>query len=70
MAFRELEANEGELRFSCPDCGHAIKKRKDSFLPGAHMLICAECGRKGSEIEQLDGELVGVRKKDSAGRVG
>ena len=68
--FREVIGTEAEVRYRCDDCGHIIKKRRDSFLPGAHMLICAQCGNSSSEITLLEKGTVGVRKKDSAGRVG
>lgn len=68
-AFEQVEAEAGDLRFRCV-CGHIIKKRGDSFLPGAHMLVCTVCGNTSSEIVMLNGKVEGVRTKDSAGRVG
>jgi hypothetical protein len=68
--FDQIETDEKNgVRFRCV-CGHIIKKREDSFLPGAHMLSCAGCGNSSSEIRMLNGETVGIRTKDSAGRVG
>jgi predicted RNA-binding Zn-ribbon protein involved in translation (DUF1610 family) len=68
--FREIAGDESTVRYSCGGCGNRVKKRRDSFLPGAHMIICAQCGNSDSEIATLSGETVGVRSKDSAGRVG
>jgi hypothetical protein len=74
-AFKQVEGGREDLtfpemlRFQCP-CGHVIKKRKDSFLPGAHMLTCTVCHNSSSEIHMLNGEILGVRSKNSHGEVG
>lgn len=69
-AFNEVEGDHSsEFHFQC-DCGHVIRKRKDSFLVGAHMLTCSVCGNSSSVIILLDGSTEGIRTKDSAGRVG
>lgn len=43
------------FRLRC-QCGHVIKKRKDSFVPGLHVVICLVCGNNSTEVTMLDGE--------------
>lgn len=58
MAFHEVESRNSDLfAFQC-SCGHVIKKRRDSFLPGSHQMICIMCGHTSSEMELLTGAVV------------
>lgn len=62
--FREVEGDNAEcMSLLCPACGNVIKKRRDSFLPGAHMVICILCHTTSPDIELLDGQVI-QRKPD------
>ena len=50
------------LRFECPNCTTVRTKREDSFLIGAHILICNECGYSTDKVQQ-NGR---VRKKTAS----
>ena len=50
---------ENEISLLCR-CGHFIARRRDSFLPGTHVIICLQCGNISTEVERLDGTTVAV----------
>ena len=50
------------LRFECPRCETVRDKREDSFLIGAHIVICIECGYSTDKVQQ-NGR---VRKKTAS----
>jgi len=58
--FLEVETQDPSLAaFQC-QCGQVIKKRKDAFVPGLHVLICLACGDRSSEIQLMSGEVKAV----------
>ena len=57
--YTEVEGPSDQIRLRC-ECGQIIKKRRDSFLPGAHVAICLACGNTSSEIELISGETVEI----------
>lgn len=54
-AYSEVEGPEDQIRLRC-QCGHVIKRRRDSFLPGTHVAICTVCGNQSSAVVLLTGE--------------
>jgi hypothetical protein len=60
MAYVEVECRDESLIAIQCVCGHVIKKRKDSFIPGGHQAICTICGYTDSEIKMQSGETVKV----------
>jgi hypothetical protein len=60
MRFEEIEGGPPEqMRLKC-HCGNVIKKRRDAFLPGAHVVICLACSNTSSEVTLLSGETRAV----------
>lgn len=57
--YQEIEGPEDQMRLRCV-CGHVIKKRRDSFLPGAHVAICTVCGNISSVVKLLSGEKMEI----------
>lgn len=51
----------------CGNCEHEQEVRADSFLPGAHVLICGNCFHAGSEVKLLDGSVHAVTAKAHTG---
>ena len=62
--YQEVEGTD-ELRFYflC-HCGQRIKRRRDAFMPGLHVLICLACHNISTDIKMLSGEEVGQRPTD------
>jgi predicted RNA-binding Zn-ribbon protein involved in translation (DUF1610 family) len=55
--YQEVETeNEKLMALTCPDCQNVIKQRKDTFLPGAHMVICVLCGFTSADVNLVNGE--------------
>lgn len=54
--FMEVEGTDASMIYMRCECGHVIKKRHDSFLPGAHVIVCLACNEASSEVEMLSGE--------------
>lgn len=48
------------FRFECPKCEFVHERRRDSFLPGAHVIICknfeGRCGYSTTAVELIGGE--------------
>jgi hypothetical protein len=57
--YNEVEAREELIALQCR-CGHVIKKRRDTFQPGLHVVICLACSNCSTEIEMMSGEHVEV----------
>lgn len=64
-SYTEVETeNQDCFALRCPDCNNVIKKRKDSFIPGGHMLICVLCNHVGSAVDLMDGTHREIGAKD------
>jgi hypothetical protein len=62
--YAEVEGNEdGYVRLKC-QCGQVVKKRRDAFVPGLHVVICLACGNNSTEVTMLDGEHRSVSAED------
>ena len=60
FAYQEIaNINRNEISLLCR-CGNFISRRRDSFLPGTHVVICLQCGNISTEVERLDGTTVSV----------
>lgn len=66
-SFTEIEAQEGDTRLKCDECGHVVKKRTDSFVPGLHVIHCLGCGTKSDVAVLLSGEVREHAPADWAG---
>jgi len=59
-AYAEIEGEKPETIYMKCCCGQVIRKRRDAFLPGLHVVICLACSNCSSEVELLSGETVKV----------
>lgn len=57
-SYQEVEGTDSDRIYLRCQCGQIIKKRRDSFLPGLHIVICLACNNCSTELVQLDGEHV------------
>ena len=56
--YEEVEGADPKLMYLHCHCGQIIKKRRDSFVPGLHVVICLACNNCSTELTRLDGEHV------------
>jgi len=66
-SFTQVEGKHDEVRLRCDGCGHVVKKRDDSFVPGLHVVHCLGCGDKTDVVVLLSGEVREHAPADWAG---
>lgn len=57
--YTEVETRPELIAVQC-HCGQVIKKRRDTFQSGLHVIICLACSNVSSEVQLLDGKTVAV----------
>jgi hypothetical protein len=64
--YTEVPANPfgDNIELECPQCKNIIKKRRDSFVPGLHQVICVKCDHESTAVDLLTGEHREVRDQD------
>ena len=67
--YEEVETRPELIALKC-HCGQVIKRVRDQFQPGLHVVICLACGNVSTEIQLRDGATVAVSSeshRDGAG---
>lgn len=68
--FQQIDGPEGQIALSCLKCEAVVTRRSDSFIPGAHVVICLGCGQVSSRVVMSDGEvrvITSASHRDSSG---
>jgi hypothetical protein len=65
-AYEEVEGDDAARIYLRCHCGQVIKKRRDSYVPGLHVVICLACNNCSTEAHLLSGEHVEQKAADAA----
>ena len=62
--YHEVEGrDDARFYFRC-HCGQVIKRRRDSFVPGLHVVICLACNNFSTTIVMLNGKEMEQKASD------
>jgi hypothetical protein len=52
--YAEIEGDDPARIYLHCQCGQVIKKRRDSFIPNMHVVICLACNNFSTTVQEIE----------------